>query len=80
MSTLSVVMLLLASSASAAPTSPSPLSFRFAKAVSDGIVLQSAPKQAMVWGFCDAKAQVVVGFNGANIAATVGPDQVKQIL
>jgi len=62
--------------ASAAPTkSPPPPTFRFAKAVSDGMILQSAPKPAMVWGFCDTDAKVSVSFNGKSIDATVGPDQ-----
>ena len=58
--------------------------FSFANAVGDGMILAAAPKQAMVWGFLPpssdaaaaaAAAAVTVGFGGASIAATVGPDQ-----
>jgi len=58
----------------AAPFAPAP--FRFAEAVSDGMVLQSAPKQAMIWGFCNNTGdKVIVSFNGHDVAATTGPDQ-----
>ena len=44
--------------------------------VSDGMILQSAPKQSMVWGFCsNTTTNVAVTFNGTAIAATIGPDQ-----
>ena len=49
--------------------------FGFAKAVGSGMVLASAPKQAMVWGFAPPGATVEVGFGGSSIAATIGPDQ-----
>ena len=50
--------------------------FAFAKAVGSGMVLQSAPKQAMVWGFCPSSScTVAVGFGGKTIKATIGPDQ-----
>jgi hypothetical protein len=57
---------------------PAPPSFRFAKAVSDGMVLQSAPNEAMVWGFCSENtSSVTVTFQNRSIAATVGPDQAQ---
>ena len=46
----------------------------FSNVHSDGMVLQAAPKQAMIWGFCAPGAAVTVGFRGANIAATVEVD------
>lgn len=46
--------------------------------VSDGMILQSAPKQSMVWGFCsNTTSDVAVTFNGTAIAATIGPDQAR---
>ena len=36
------------------------------------MVLQSAPYQAMVWGFANAGSSVTVKFNGKSIAATTG--------
>jgi len=39
------------------------------------MVLAAAPKQAMIWGFCEPGASVSVTFNGKTIAATIGPDQ-----
>ena len=40
------------------------------------MVLAAAPKQAMVWGFAKPGSAVSVRFNGADLEATVGPDQV----
>ena len=48
--------------------------FRFAAVVGDGMVLAAAPKQAMVWGFCEEGAKVEVVFGGQSIRAAVGPD------
>ncbi|EOD38950.1 hypothetical protein EMIHUDRAFT_460424 [Emiliania huxleyi CCMP1516] len=48
--------------------------FRFAAAVGSGMVLAAAPKQAVVWGFCEAGASVDVVFRGQTIRATVAPD------
>ena len=40
------------------------------------MVLAAAPKQAMVWGFCqEGTKAVTVGFGGKSISATIGPDQ-----
>jgi sialate O-acetylesterase len=49
--------------------------FRFAKAVGNGMILAAAPKQAMIWGFCEKEGKVTVGIAGKIISATVGPDQ-----
>jgi len=58
------------------PPPPPQIPFGFAKALGDGMVLAAAPKQAIVWGFCDPGASVEVSLDGgANISATVGPDQ-----
>jgi hypothetical protein len=58
---------------------PDPPVFSFAKAISDGMVLAAAPKQAMVWGFCKPGSRVTVilddGGAAMAMAATVGPDQ-----
>ena len=61
----------------AAPApAPPPIPFGFAKALGDGMVLAAAPKQAMVWGFCDAGASVDVSIDGgATVKAAIGPDQ-----
>jgi hypothetical protein len=48
--------------------------FRLASTFGDGMVLAAAPKQAMVWGFCEPGATVTVALDGAAAAATVGPD------
>lgn len=40
------------------------------------MVLAASPKQAMVWGFCEAGASVSVSLDGgAKVQATIGPDQ-----
>jgi hypothetical protein len=52
-------------------TAPPP-AFRFAQAVGDNMVLQSAPNQAMIWGWAEQGASVTVNFNGKDIAATTG--------
>ena len=51
--------------------------FGFALAFDDGMVLAAAPKQAMVWGFCDpGTASVGVSLDGgAAVSAVIGPDQ-----
>jgi hypothetical protein len=57
-------------------TAPSPApTFSFAKAVGDNMILAAAPKQAMIWGFCDEGTKVTVNFGGKLQAATIGPDQ-----
>ena len=48
--------------------------FRFAKTIGDGMVLQSSPKRAIVWGFCSPHATVSVAFAGKSLQAAVGPD------
>ena len=54
-----------------------PSRFGFARVHGDGMVLAAAPKQAMVWGFCDEGAAVTVSLDGGanTIKATIGPDQ-----
>eukprot|EP00040_Diaphanoeca_grandis_P038616 m.256893 g.256893 ORF g.256893 m.256893 type:complete len:558 (-) comp34804_c0_seq1:142-1815(-) len=47
-----------------------PPAFRFASAQGDDMVLQQAPAQANVWGFCAAGATVSVSFNGKTMDAT----------
>lgn len=55
---------------------PPPIPFGFAKALGNEMVLAAAPKQAMVWGFCDKGASVQVVLDGGpEIQATIGPDQ-----
>jgi hypothetical protein len=43
------------------------------------MILAAAPKQAMIWGFCEKEAKVAVEVTVGNlkskISATVGPDQ-----
>ena len=48
--------------------------FRYAKSIGSGMVLQSSPKRAIVWGFCSPQAKVSVAFGGKIIQAAVGPD------
>ena len=52
-----------------ASQTPAP-DFRFASVYSDGMVLQSAPKQAVVWGICPEGAAVTVELAGNKLAAT----------
>lgn len=61
------------SAESAAAADPPP-SFRFAKVVASGMVLQSAPQQAMVWGFCATGATVSISFQNHTIPAIVEVD------
>jgi sialate O-acetylesterase len=55
-----------------APVTAPPPAFRFAQALGDNMILQSAPNQAMVWGWSEQGASVTVNFNGKDIAATTG--------
>lgn len=48
-----------------APLPPPPPPFRFSGAHSDHMVLQAAPLQAAVWGFCEPGDQVTIRFNDA---------------
>eukprot|EP00039_Didymoeca_costata_P033210 m.41305 g.41305 ORF g.41305 m.41305 type:complete len:558 (-) comp9753_c0_seq1:77-1750(-) len=50
---------------------PPPDTFRFSNTFDDDMVLQMAPSQATVWGFCKSGASVSVAFNGQTIQATV---------
>ena len=52
-----------------------PSRFGFARVHGDGMVLAAAPKQGMVWGFCDEGAAVTVSLDGGanTIKATIGP-------
>ena len=60
----------------APPPPPAKIPFGFAKAFGNGMVLAAAPKQAMIWGFCDPGASVAVTLDGgAKVQATIGPDQ-----
>lgn len=73
-------MLLVAAVVATLAAAPAPAAahyadFRFAFTHSDGMVLQQAPQQAMVWGFCpNDTSKVTVEFRGQQIAGTVGPD------
>ena len=51
----------------AAPPPPPPLAaLRFAHSYGDHMVLQQAPKQAIVWGYCGAK-----GCSGVEVCSNV---------
>lgn len=47
------------------PLPPPPPPFRFSAAHSDHMVLQAAPLQAAVWGFCEPGDEVTIRFNNA---------------
>ena len=47
------------------PLPPPPPAFRFSTAHSDHMVLQAAPLQAAVWGFCEPGDEVTIRFNTA---------------
>ena len=51
------------------PVPPPPPPFRFSGAHSDHMVLQAAPLQAAVWGFCEPGDDVTVRFNDAALPA-----------
>ena len=63
---------LSAFAAAAAVAPPAPPAFRWSNAHSDGMVLQSAPSQAVVWGFVAEGAKVSVSFGGKSVPAEVG--------
>ena len=50
-----------------APLPPPPPAFRFSTAHSDHMVLQAAPLQAAVWGFCEPGDEVTIRFNNATL-------------
>ena len=47
-------------------------SFRFASIHSDGMVLQSGPATATVWGFAPAGVVIIVHFDGKDLAESLG--------
>jgi hypothetical protein len=47
------------------PLPPPPPAFRFSTAHSNHMVLQAAPLQAAVWGFCEPGDEVTIRFNNA---------------
>jgi len=53
------------------PLPPPPPSFRFSGAHSDHMVLQAAPDQAAVWGFCPPGDAVTVRFDDKALPATL---------
>lgn len=59
-----------APSPSPPPCPPQP-TFRFASTFGDGMVLQAAPSQAMVWGFCSPGASVSLQFGRLSLPASV---------
>ena len=62
----------LAIKPNASPPSPAPAPiFRFSNIHSSSMVLQSAPAQSAVWGFCHPEDSVTVTFNGSTINAVV---------
>jgi sialate O-acetylesterase len=48
---------------------PAPPAFRFSNIYTSDMVLQSAPKQARVWGFCNAGDRVIVSFGSEKESA-----------
>ena len=54
------------------PPPPTPAGFRWSNAHSDGMVLQSAPAQAVVWGFVADGAKVSVSFGGQSVPVETG--------
>ena len=59
---------------------PPPATFRFARGVlSDDMVLQSAPQQAMIWGFVPLNATVTVTLGAITLNTTIGPDQAHDL-
>ena len=68
----------------APPPPPPPPSFRFASVYSDAMVLQAAPLQSRVWGFCEEGDEVQVkldtGRAGMTWTATVDGDTWSAII
>ena len=59
---------------------PPPATFRFARGVlSNDMVLQSAPQQAMIWGFVPLNATVTVTLGANTLQATIGQDQASDL-
>jgi sialate O-acetylesterase len=56
---------------SALTATAAPSAFSFANTLGDGMVLQAAPKQAMVWGFVGNGSAVTVHFGGEDIKAKI---------
>ena len=73
-------MLLTSLLATTFATAAPPATFRFARGVlSDDMVLQSAPQQAMVWGFVPLNATVTVTLGAVTLNAKIGPDQAHDL-
>lgn len=53
--------------------SPGPPTFRFSSVFGDGMVLQSAPQRAQIWGFCESQLcdPVTVQFGATTLEASV---------
>jgi hypothetical protein len=55
------------------PAPPPPPPFRFSSVYTSNMVLQSAPRRAVVWGFCRSVTDTVsVTFDGSKLEAAVG--------
>ena len=67
---LQLCTLTVARGPAAATGSDASPAFRFSSAYSDGMVLQSRPQQAIVWGLCPPGDVVTVEVAGEKIAAT----------
>ena len=78
-SLMRAVVLVFGGLAAAAAAASAPPPFHFASALGNNMVLQSAPSQAVVWGFCaPGICRVTVGFTGRQLAASSGLWQGQQ--